>query len=593
MVRAVPAWAHSADEHAATAASPNWGTVVVRSVVLVATALVGGVALLRPLTGPATPARRNLVALAGFTAGTGALASVPLNQVPWWLATIQAVCTVVVPFTLGRGTLALAGGLALTVGIALEAVAGHSGLAYAAGIGHAVAASVWVGAVTVVTTAEAGARVTLLRRLTPVAVAAGVLVAATGALQAWLDGLRVDSATFGSTFGIVVLLKAELLVGVAVLGLFGYWWATRGSARGGRARWVRRITGISTAGLVGALVAGGALAAVDIPPAPPVPGAPMLRSVTVADYRLPVAVVPQRPGWNLVHVDNTDVAVGPDREHLVAVTPRPGATGGWALVQLPTGPGHLWVQHGVRVASLRVDTGRTAAASAAIAGPDGPECASAVLGGLVADAETAPNACPSDRLTEADTGSLTALVGYLAGRGVATLTLVEDSSPRSAAAAAAVRGAAARARLAIASAPQADSALIVVSGWSAGDDTVRGVARGEIPGIGTYLAPWLANGPLLAYGSGAVVALRYDPRDRQPLEYVNALHAKVAGEAASAAGYEGWLAARGSTPTGRTHLYGAATVSYLPAEFSHSAHVGRGGWLPGGTITQVTPPLDD
>jgi hypothetical protein len=97
---------------------------------------------------------------------------------------------------------------------------------------------------------------------------------------------------------------------------------------------------------------------------------------------------------------------------------------------------------------------------------------------------------------------------------------------------------------------------------------------------------------LLAHGPGAVVALRYDPRDPDPLEYVSALRDQFAGEPATAAGYREWLAAKGVSVTGRTHLYAASTISFLPVEFGHAGHEGQTGWLPGGTITRVTPPLD-
>jgi hypothetical protein len=584
VVGAAPAWAHGVDEHAAAPA--GWGAVVTRCLVLVASALVAGVALVRPFSGPPGRATRRLVLVAAFVAGARVLVSVLVDHVPWWLAAIQVAATVAVPFVLDRSVAAPTVGGVLILGIAAEAVAGHGGWAYPAGIAHAVAASVWVGAAGTVATAEAGTRRAALRRLTPAAVAGGVVVSATGVVQAWLDGLRLDATTAGSAFGRIVLLKAGLLVAVAVLGLIIQRRAARGSGPG------RRLASAATVGLAVALVAGGALAAVDVPPAPPTPGTPLVRSVALGAAAVPVAVVPQRPGWNLVHVGAADLAVGADADHLVPAPARPGVTGGWALVQLPAGPSRLWLRGGGRLASLRVDTGRAEAGPAGITGPDGPECVSAALGALAAGAEAPVDACPADRLTAADDGSLRALVGYLAGRGVHTVAVAADSSPRSVAAAAVVRDAAQRQRLAVLPAPEAGSALVVVSGWSAADATLRGVIGGEVPGAGAYLAPWLADAPLLAHGSGAVVALRYDPRDPDPLDYAGDLHDRFVGEAASAAGYQGWLAARGVTPIGHTHLYAASTISFLPAEFGHAAHEARGGWLPGGTITRVTPPLD-
>jgi hypothetical protein len=598
LLAAAPAWAH--DGHAGALTSVD--AAVVRCLVLVGGALVGGVALLRPLTGPVNTATRRVVVVAACAAVAGLLQLASSGRAAWWLAIVQALVTLVVAFSLvapfsmgvpitpGRRIIAAVGGLVVTLTLAVEATVGDGWIEFAAGTGHAAAASVWVAATVIVALADAGTRAALLRRLTPVAVSAGVLVIATGAVQAWLDGLRLDSATAESLFARVVAGKTALLVGVAVLGPFGYRRLVRG--RPLRGRLVSRLR-ISAIGLAVALVAGAALAAIDIPPAPPVPGAPLLRSVATGAAPLPVVVVPQRPGWNLVHLGAADTAVGVDSDRLVPATPRPGSAGGWALVRLPAGKGRLWVRQGGRLASLRIDTGRTAAPlTDSIAGPDGPECVSAVLGSLAAGRDTMPDGCPADRLTDRDAASLSALVTFLAGRGVRAVTVLDDPSPRSRAAALVVRAAAARHRLTTPPAAGPDGVVIVVSGWSAGDATLRGVAGGDVPGAGTYLAPWLANARLLAYGSGAVVALRYDPRDPGPLRYARALRDRFGGEAATAAGYEAWLTGADGAWAGPTHLYAAALVSYLPAQFAHD-HGARGGWLPGGTITKVTPPLQE
>ncbi|NJC65941.1 hypothetical protein HC028_15735 [Planosporangium flavigriseum] len=139
-----------------------------------------------------------------------------------------------------------------------------------------------------------------------------------------------------------------------------------------------------------------------------------------------------------------------------------------------------------------------------------------------------------------------------------------------------------------------DGPAIVVSGRAAADGSLRGIASGEVPVRGTYLAPWLTSANLLGYRAGAVVALRYDPREPQPLRYASALRSRFAGETATAAGYEAWRAATGRTDAGRTHLYALVRmISVLPAETGHEHRV-RGGWLPGSAITRVTPPaLDD
>ncbi|GII25906.1 hypothetical protein [Planosporangium mesophilum] len=609
LLAAAPAWAHEAPAGGLT----TWDATVVRCLILVAGALVGGLGLLRPLTGPVNAATRRIAGVAAVVAAAGLLQMASSGRASWWVAGAQALVLPAVAAVLGRPVVAAVGGLVVTGTLAVEAVPAGGWVVLAVGVAHAAAGSVWVAAATAVAAADPGTRAALLRRLAPVAVGAAVLVAATGAAQARLDGLRPDATTVESAYGRVVALKAVLLAGAAGLGLLAHRRLVR--RRPAHRRVPGGLPGASALGLAGALVAGAALAAVEAPPAPPVPGVPLLRSVATGTTRLPVVVVPQRPGWNLVHVGAVDAAVGVDRSAPVPATPRPGVTGGWAAVRLPVGKSRLWVRQGGRLASLRLDTGRTgtgrtgtgrtgtgrtgtAVPTDGITGPDGPECVSAVLGYLAAGQDRTPDTCPADRLADRDAASLRALVAFLAGRGVRTVTVLDDPSPRSRTAAGVVRDAAALHGVELTPAPRPDSTVVVVSGWSAGDATVRGVARGEVPGAGTYLAPWLANARLLGYGSGAVVALRYDPRDPLPLRYAKALRDAFAGEPATAAGYENWLEAAGATAGpaagaaagGPVHLYAAATVSYLPAQFAHD-HGVRGGWLPGGAITKVTPPL--
>ena len=70
----------------------------------------------------------------------------------------------------------------------------------------------------------------------------------------------------------------------------------------------------ATVGLVGALAAGAALAAVPVPDPLPTAGVPLLREVTFGHASTPVLVSPHRPGRNLVHVGNpADVQVGTTR----------------------------------------------------------------------------------------------------------------------------------------------------------------------------------------------------------------------------------------------------------------------------------------
>ncbi|HEY6425305.1 MAG TPA: hypothetical protein VIY28_19105 [Pseudonocardiaceae bacterium] len=145
----------------------------------------------------------------------------------------------------------------------------------------------------------------------------------------------------------MVALKAVLLLIVVVAGI-------EMSRR--RALWLARL---EVGGLALALAAGATLAAIPAPPTPGQPGLPLLRMVALAGTAVPVTVVPQRPGWNLVHAagaDGSASAVGLDRTHLTPMAPRPGATGGWALVRLPAGRSTLWVERGGAVEALRLDT---------------------------------------------------------------------------------------------------------------------------------------------------------------------------------------------------------------------------------------------
>ena len=217
-------------------------------------------------------------------------------------------------------------------------------------------------------------------------------------------------------------------------------------------------------------------------------GTPVLRVVQLAAGAVPVLVVPNRPGWNLVHVglagasvgaaggasDGSSVgssggssvgssggvaggvldgvSVGTEPGRLVAVQRRPGASGGWAAVHLPAGRATLLVAHGGRTAELTMDTGEPPAGAAPpdLTGPDGPECASAALGRLVAGAVQPVASCPADELLAADASALRGIVRFLAGRGQRAITVVADSSPRSVAAAAVLRSESARAGITVA-----------------------------------------------------------------------------------------------------------------------------------------------
>ncbi|MEV0660866.1 hypothetical protein ACIBI3_11120 [Actinomadura luteofluorescens] len=315
------------------------------------------------------------------------------------------------------------------------------------------------------------------------------------------------------------------------------------------------------------------------------PGVPLLREVDLAGERLPILVTPQRPGWNLVHAGDRPVSVGTSRDPAGATSRMPGAPGTWRQVWLPPGRSRINVGSGGRTASITVDTGRGAAASPQLR-TDGPECASAALGALVSGAALVP--CPADRLDTADAAALRATVGFLAGRGVRSVHLVGDGSPRSRAAALAVREATARAGMKITTAG-ARRPVVLVSGWSKADATLRQIARGSLRGQGAYLAPWLLSAPLLAVPAAQMLPLRFSPRAPDPLRYAAELRARFPDETPTAAGYEAWRG--GGEDDDPPRLYAASLVTFMPSRNpAQHSHTGTS-WLPGGTITVATGPL--
>ena len=327
------------------------------------------------------------------------------------------------------------------------------------------------------------------------------------------------------------------------------------------------------------------------------PGVPALREIHLAGQHLPVLLTPLRPGANLVLVGGQadGVRVGVDPANLVDASDRVGTNGKWTVVDLPAGSATVWLELAGQRASVDVDTGHGEPAGPGISGPDGPECAAEGLGAVLADPRYAPTSCPADALGPADESSLRALVGFLAGRGVHTLTVAADGSARSIAAAAAVRDAAEHDRLAVAAEPSSDGALVVVSGWASANQTLATVSGRQQTAVsysaGTYLAPWLLSGPVISTSAGAVLPLRFDPRDPRPVEYQLAIETRFHGQLPTAAGYRGWLAGKGIDEPSATRLFAASRVAFLPKEFAMHQHGHDGGWVPGGTVVPVTGPL--
>src|SRR5690606_39325964 len=89
----------------------------------------------------------------------------------------------------------------------------------------------------------------------------------------------------------------------------------------------------------------------------------------------------------------------------------PGAQGLWAEVDLPRGRSDLVITRGESSDELGVEAGELAPRP--LPADDGPECAAAALGSLVAERQQAVDRCPSEVLTSDDEEALRKLVRFL------------------------------------------------------------------------------------------------------------------------------------------------------------------------------------
>lgn len=378
----------------------------------------------------------------------------------------------------------------------------------------------------------------------------GAFVALVGFQQSWFGPLTPDR------------LRAVLPATIACALIALAWYPL--------CRSESRLLKWSAAVLAVALTGGVAQAVITAGSAGPKPGVPVLAGG--------VLLVPHRPGPNLVHVARPGVVIEP--EHVTA-TPRPGTTGGWAVVRLPEGRSSL----SVGGTEVQVDTG-SATPAPDLTGPDGPECASALLGAHLVGKTSAT--CPADALSEQDASALRGVVGFLGGRNQPVITAVGDGSARSAAGERVVRDEAAARGVRVTSPADPAGPVVVVAGWAQAAATVDAVARGSLRAQGTYLAPWLLTPPLLTPPAGQVVPLAFPPSGESSLRYLTALAAAAPDEAPSAAGHLAWLSATGDTAGTEFRLHAASTVT-APSSSPHDHH--GVSWLPGGTVTPISGPL--
>ena len=345
------------------------------------------------------------------------------------------------------------------------------------------------------------------------------------------------------------------------------------------------------------------------------PGTPSVQRIRHDDVSFTVTVAPARPGPNLVRIDASTVRHGRlvahrshrgaghpvwvgtraayDAGEQVRATTRPGASGLWAVVDLPEGTGTLLVSHGPRhLVPFAVDTGAEGA-SATWTGPDGPECLTAATAAVLAGG-AAPTDCPADALSAEDRAAVSAIVTTLAGRGVRELAVEHDDSPRSTAAYVVAQQVAADHDVRVvdpSAAPGARNALLVLSGWedaatSLTEVTALPLRRQPIRSDGTWLAPWLLSPAVVDSTAGAVLPLDFDIRDPRAQEFSQTLATLFPGQSPTASGYVAWRRERGADADG-LRLYAASRAAYMPAEPGHEGHSSEVAWFPGGTVTPV------
>jgi hypothetical protein len=362
------------------------------------------------------------------------------------------------------------------------------------------------------------------RRMAPWVFWPAAALAAQQFAQAWLTGAGPARAATMLHTGVVLALVAMA------------WFVVSRPRRAATTVSVR----LGAGALAMVLIAGVGQAMV-LRPAAPVPGVVVAAEYDTDDDPIEVLVVPNRPGNNLVRVSGTGALVGTSAAELTPAWPRPGANGAWTVVTLPEGPSEVLVSYGGRTISVAVDTGTATPAPTGFAGPDGAECASALLGRAIARTRPAPDpgSCPDEALTPADADSLRAIVATLAEQGHRWFIVAADASPRGQAADAVVRDAAARLGLEVrlAGVSAGTGPLVVVSGWTAASLTLR-----ANPDADVRPAPWLATEPSLVPGLAAL------PGGASVDRYREALREQYPGVSPSVSGYQAWLAESAAGP---------------------------------------------
>lgn len=640
LVRAVSSVPSSASAAGLLDGAPVSITLL-RLVLLTALATVAGIGLLRPVAGPPVRAERVVAVVAALAATGAAVAAVTWSGSgsPGWTLGLLAV-VVAIPVLLGTRAAVFAVFPAVGVTAALAVLLGSARPSTTATVldaGYAVAAVVLAGAALhLFAHRVTGDGAAVVR---PVAVAAGVVATALATAQLLYTGpfSTIDLAGTGYGRAALVALAAPAVVTVLLLAEL---LSRRDGDRPVTARARRRAAAVRERGRTAAAVvaalgvaATSVLAALPTPAPDAEPGRLLARGLDLGSGPLTLVVTPMRPGPNLVQLTGPGVltpaprpgatpvpvtaAAGPVAGHgapapavggtgfavrvgerEVPFTTRTGAPGGWAMIDVPPGTDSLTVQSGGagRVVPIDVGTDRTAPAGAT--GADGPECASAALGAVVAAGPGAGTVadCPSESLRPQDERTLRSTVRSLAGHGAPGLALAADASPRSRAAADTVRSEAQAVGLPILPAPGPDGALVVVSGWQSAigsiSDVTVAATRAPTALGGIYLAPWLLTGAVLQSAQSALLPLSFGPQEPLPQRYVRALAVTAPGSAPSRSGLLAWAREAGEQVETAPSLFGAAPVQVPMGDAMAHEAPNVAAWFPDGAVVQIGGPLD-
>ena len=271
-----------------------------------------------------------------------------------WLA---RACIAVVLVVLARWRLpALGLGIALLVTTSL---AGHAnalgGLTLAADLTHVVAAAVWTGGLAFVVLALAFAgpdRWMLAARTVPrfsmLAVASVAVLLVAGVTNGYLE-VRSWHGLFTTTYGLLVVAKAALLLPVLALGAYNNRYAVpRLRAQIASVVERRRFVRSALAELAIVLVIVGVTAALVAEPPPKASAAaaakgPFATTTHVGPYELNLVLDPARTGYNAIHVyllHPSGLPASAGGVRLSASLAEP-ALGPLRITTTPAGPGHF------------------------------------------------------------------------------------------------------------------------------------------------------------------------------------------------------------------------------------------------------------